>query len=270
MKPISRWALPAACAALLAWAAAAAQAQDPAASPRFPSTAKRTTQPIAAPNAPPTSEDALRDPQRYNYVLHCSGCHFLHGEGMPSGACIQANVHALARYAALCQEQGLVPMVEPEVLMDGSHGIEDCFEVTEATLRSLYAELYEQDVLLEGSILKASMVLAGKDCAEQADVDEVAEETVRCLKSAVPSSVPGIVFLSGGQSDEQATAHLNAMNKRGALPWPLSFSYGRAMQTAALKLWSKDLDGNFAAAQQIVAQRARENGLAAMGKWRRG
>lgn len=191
------------------------------------------------------------------------------GEGMPSGACIQANAHALARYAALCQEQGLVPMVEPEVLMDGSHGIEDCYEVTEATLRSLYAELYEQDVLLEGSILKASMVLAGKDCAEQPDVDEVAEETVRCLKSAVPSSVPGIVFLSGGQSDEQATAHLNAMNKRGALPWPLSFSYGRAMQTAALKLWSKDLDGNFAAAQQIVAQRARENGLAAMGKWRR-
>lgn len=190
------------------------------------------------------------------------------GESMPSGACIQANAHALARYAALCQEQGLVPMVEPEVLIDGSHSIDECYEVTEAVLRSLYGELYEQEVLLEGSILKASMVIPGKDCDEQAEVEEVAEATVRCLKSAVPATVPGIVFLSGGQSDTAATAHLNAMNQLGGLPWPLSFSYGRAMQQAALKLWSQDLSGNYAAAQKIVAQRARENGLAALGQWK--
>jgi fructose-bisphosphate aldolase class I len=190
------------------------------------------------------------------------------GESMPSGACIQANAHALARYAALCQEAGLVPMVEPEVLIDGAHTIDECYEVTEATLRSLYSELYEQEVLLEGSILKASMVLPGKDCDETAEVEEVAEMTVRCLKSAVPATVPGIVFLSGGQSDIAATAHLNAMNQLGALPWPLSFSYGRAMQQAALALWAKDLQGNYAAAQAIVAQRARDNGLAALGKWK--
>jgi fructose-bisphosphate aldolase class I len=189
------------------------------------------------------------------------------GEDMPSAACIDANTHALARYAALCQEAGIVPMVEPEVLMDGEHDIETCFDVTEATLRSLYNALYEHNVLLEGTILKASMVLPGKDCEEQADVDEVAEATLMCLRTAVPASVPGIVFLSGGQSDELATQHLNAMNQMGPHPWPLSFSYGRAMQSAALKLWSKDMLGNFAAAQRTVAARAKENGLAALGRW---
>ncbi|MFT3791663.1 MAG: fructose-bisphosphate aldolase class I [Rudaea sp.] len=185
----------------------------------------------------------------------------------PSGTCIEANCHALARYAALCQEAGIVPMVEPEVLMDGNHDIEVCYEVTEATLRSLFGALYEHNVLLEGTILKASMVISGKDCPEQASVDEVAEATIRCLKSTVPASLPGIVFLSGGQTDEQSTAHLNAMNQIGPHPWPLSFSYGRAMQSAALKFWSKDLVKNFAEAQKIVVSRARENGLAALGQW---
>jgi len=189
------------------------------------------------------------------------------GEDMPSSTCIDANAHALARYAALCQEAGIVPMVEPEVLMDGDHDIEVCYDVTEATLRSLFGAMYEQNVMLEGSILKASMVLSGKDASEHASIDEVAEATLRCLRSAVPATVPGIVFLSGGQSDEDATAHLNAMNQLGPNPWPLSFSYGRAMQSAALKLWSADLAGNFAAAQKIVALRARENGLAALGRW---
>ena len=189
------------------------------------------------------------------------------GEDMPSGTCIEANCHALARYAALCQEQGIVPMVEPEVLMDGDHDIDVCYDVTEATLRSLFGALYEQNVMLEGTILKASMVISGKDCAEQASVEEVAEYTLRCLKSTVPATLPGIVFLSGGQSDEAATAHLNAMNQMGPNPWPLSFSYGRAMQQAALKLWAQDMAGNYAAAQRTVAQRAKENGLAALGKW---
>lgn len=188
----------------------------------------------------------------------------------PSGTCIEANCHALARYAALCQEAGIVPMVEPEVLMDGSHDIDECYEVTEATLRSLFASLYEQNVFLEGTILKASMVLAGKDCEEQSDIDDVADATIRCLKASVPASLPGIVFLSGGQSDELATAHLNAMNQQGPHPWPLSFSYGRAMQQAALKLWGKDMAANFAVAQSTVAQRAKENGLAALGQWKKG
>ncbi|HET6395708.1 MAG TPA: class I fructose-bisphosphate aldolase [Pseudoxanthomonas sp.] len=191
------------------------------------------------------------------------------GEDIPTGTCIEANSHALARYAALCQEQGLVPMVEPEVLMDGDHDIETCYEVTEAVLRSLFAALYEQNVLLEGTILKASMVVSGKDCPEQADVQEVAESTLMCLKSTVPAILPGIVFLSGGQSDEAATAHLDAMNRLGPNPWPLSFSYGRAMQQAALKLWAQDMQGNFRKAQEIVHARARDNGLAALGKWER-
>jgi fructose-bisphosphate aldolase class I len=188
-------------------------------------------------------------------------------EDNPSSTAIEANCHALARYAALCQEAGLVPMVEPEVIMDGDHSIEVSYEVHEAVLRSLFNALYEQNVLLEGTILKASMVIAGKDCEEQADVDEVAESTVMCLKSTVPAILPGVVFLSGGQTDEQSTAHLNAMNQLGSLPWPLSFSYGRAMQQAALKLWSQDLTGNFAKAQAVVYERAKENGLAALGKW---
>ncbi len=189
-------------------------------------------------------------------------------EESPSGTCIEANCHALARYAALCQEAGIVPMVEPEVLMDGEHDIEVCYEVTEATLRSLFAALYEHNVMIEGTILKASMVLSGKDCPDQAGVDEVAHETLRCLRATVPALLPGIVFLSGGQSDEAATAHLNAMNTLAGRPWPLSFSYGRAMQQAALKLWSLDMSGNFAKAQETVYARARDNGLAALGKWK--
>jgi fructose-bisphosphate aldolase class I len=160
-------------------------------------------------------------------------------------------------------------MVEPEVLMDGDHDIETCYEVTEATLRSLFAALYEHNVMLEGTILKASMVLSGKDCPDQADTEEVAESTILCLKSAVPAVLPGIVFLSGGQSDADATAHLNEMNRLGPHPWPLSFSYGRAMQQAALHLWAQDMQGNFAAAQKVVVERARDNGLAALGQWKK-
>lgn len=189
------------------------------------------------------------------------------GEDMPSGTCIDVNMHALARYAALCQEQGLVPMVEPEVLIDGDHDIETSYEVTEVVLRGLFDALYSQNVMLEGTILKASMVLPGIDCDEEADVEEVAEATLMCLKSSVPAILPGIVFLSGGQSDERATAHLDAMNRLGPNPWPLSFSYGRAMQQAALKLWSQDLTGNVRKAQDTVYARARDNGLAAQGKF---
>jgi len=215
--------------------------------------------------------DGLRDRLKEYYAL---GARFAKwraviniGDDIPTGTAIEANAHALARYAALCQEAGLVPMVEPEVLMDGEHDIQTCYEVTEAVLRSLFAALYEHNVLLEGTILKASMIVPGKDCPDQADVEEVAESTVMCLKSTVPAILPGIVFLSGGQSDEDATAHLNAMNQLGALPWPLSFSYGRAMQSAALKLWSEDLKGNFNKAQATVYARAKDNGLAAQGKW---
>lgn len=144
------------------------------------------------------------------------------GEDIPSGTCIEVNAHALARYAALCQEQGLVAIVEPEVLMDGDHDIQVCYEVTEAMLRSLFGALHDQGVLLEGTLLKASMVVPGQDCEERADIEEVAESTLMCLKSTVPAILPGIVFLSGGQSDADATAHLDAMNRLGNLPWPLS------------------------------------------------
>jgi len=192
------------------------------------------------------------------------------GDDIPSGSCIEANSHALARYAALCQEQGLVPMVEPEVLMDGRHDIETCYEVTEVVLRSLFDALYQQSVMLEGTILKASMVVPGKDSGERASVEEVAESTLMCLKTAVPAILPGIVFLSGGQSDEDATAHLDAMNRMGPNPWPLSFSYGRAMQSAALQLWSQDLANNIGKAQAMVHARARANGLAALGQWTKG
>jgi len=188
------------------------------------------------------------------------------GEDMPSAACINANAHALARYAALCQEAGLVPIVEPEVLMDGDHTIDDCFEVTEATLRTVYAELYDQRVELEGSILKPNMVVSGSECPEQAGVEEVAEKTVACLRRTVPAAVPGIVFLSGGQSDIDATAHLNAMNQGYEVPWRLSFSYGRALQAAPLKTWGGD-NANRAAAQAAFAHRARMNGLATAGQW---
>ncbi len=215
--------------------------------------------------------DGLRDRLKEYYRL---GARFAKwravitiGEDIPSGTCIEANSHALARYAALCQEQGLVPMVEPEVIMDGDHDIETCYEVTEVVLRSLFDALYNQNVMLEGTILKASMVVPGKGCDEQASVEEVAESTLMCLKSAVPAILPGIVFLSGGQSDHDATAHLDAMNRMGPNPWPLSFSYGRAMQQAALKLWSQDMVGNYAKAQQTVFERAKANGLAALGQW---
>jgi fructose-bisphosphate aldolase class I len=189
-------------------------------------------------------------------------------DGMPSDTCIEANAHALARYAALCQEAGIVPMVEPEVIMDGEHDIDDCFVVTEKVLRALFNALYQHNVMLEGTILKASMVIPGTQCADKASVEDVADYTVQCLKSAVPAALPGIVFLSGGQSDEDATAHLNEMNKMENLPWPLSFSYGRAMQSAALKIWGKDIVGNVAEAQKTVYARAKDNGLAAMGEWK--
>lgn len=189
------------------------------------------------------------------------------GEDLPSSACIDANAHALARYAALCQEAEIVPIVEPEVLMDGAHDIDNCYDVTEATLRAVFGALYEQNVLLEGTILKASMVLSGKDADARADVQEVAEATLRCLINSVPAAVPGIVFLSGGQGDEEATAHLNAMNQMGPHPWPLSFSYGRALQHPSLVLWGEDASGNRDQAQGALAHRARMNGLAAMGEY---
>lgn len=189
------------------------------------------------------------------------------GENMPTAACIEANSHALARYAALCQEAGVVPMVEPEVLMDGAHSIDECYEVTEATLRSLFNQMYEQNVLLEGAILKASMVISGSEAADRAGVEEVAGATVQCLLNAVPAALSGVVFLSGGQGDEEATTHLDAMNRLGQFPWPLSFSYGRALQAPALATWGEDPSANVAAAQRKLAHRAKMNGLAATGSY---
>ena len=190
------------------------------------------------------------------------------GAGIPSRYCIEANAHALARYAALCQEAGIVPIVEPEVLMDGDHTIERCYEVTEDTLVTVFTELHRQRVDVERAVLKPSMVISGKSCPQQAGVQPVAAATVRCLKRSVPGLLPGIVFLSGGQSDELATAHLNAMNAMGvSLPWPLSFSYGRALQQPALKAW-KGQAGNVAAAQKALYHRARMNGAASLGKYR--
>ncbi len=189
------------------------------------------------------------------------------GAGLPSAACQDANAHALARYAALCQEAGLVPIVEPEVLMDGGHDIDACEAVTETTLRRVYTALAEQDVVLEGTLLKPSMVISGAGCPEQAGVEEVARRTVRSLQRCVPAAVPGIVFLSGGQSDELATQHLNAMNKLPArLPWKLSFSYGRALQAAPLKAWSGKAE-NLAAGQAAFLERARANGQASLGSY---
>lgn len=189
------------------------------------------------------------------------------GDGMPTTACIEANCHALARYAALCQEAGIVPIVEPEVLMDGAHTLDACYEVTEATLRTLYNQMYEQNVLLNGSILKASMVISGKDCPQRAGVKMVAEATVECLLNAVPAAVAGVVFLSGGQGNEEATAHLDAMNRLGNFPWPLSFSYGRALQAPALAFWGEDTKKHIAGAQKILTHRARMNGLATTGRY---
>ncbi len=189
------------------------------------------------------------------------------GAGIPSRTCILANAHALARYAALCQEASIVPVVEPEVLLDGDHTIERCFEATEATLSAVFAALREQNVAFEHTILKASMVLSGKDCPQRAGVEQVAKETVRCLKRTVPAALPGVVFLSGGQSDLDATAHLNAMAQLPGLPWPLSFSYSRALQNPALKAW-RGSSGNVAAAQQAFHHRAQMNNLAVQGKYR--
>jgi fructose-bisphosphate aldolase class I len=192
------------------------------------------------------------------------------GEDIPSRYCIEANAHALGRYAALCQEAGLVPIVEPEVLMDGDHTIQTAEEVTEATLRATFSALYEQRVLLEGTILKSSMVLSGKDCPVQAGVQEVAEATIRCLLRSVPAAIPGVVFLSGGQTETVATAHLNAMNamkRERDLPWELSFSYGRALQESAMKAW-KGNPSNVEAAKRVFYHRARMNGVARSGGYR--
>ena len=189
------------------------------------------------------------------------------GADIPTHACLYANAHALARYAAICQEASIVPMIEPEVLLDGSHTVERCEEVTEATLRATYAAMAAYNVSLEHLILKTSMVVSGKDCPRQAGVDEVAERTVRVLKRTVPAAQPGVVFLSGGQADEAATAHLNAMAAMPGLPWPLTFSYSRALQNPALKAW-RGQAGNAAAAQKAFHHRARMNGLAAQGKWK--
>jgi fructose-bisphosphate aldolase class I len=188
-------------------------------------------------------------------------------DGLPTQANIEANCHALARYAALCQEVGIVPIVEPEILMTGDHDIDTAYDVNELALKTLFSHLYEQDVLLEGTILKPSMVTAGDKCPEQADVEDVAEATVSCLMNAVPASLAGIVFLSGGQTEIQATEHLNEMNKLGPLPWPLSFSFGRALQASAIKVWGSNPKDNVAAAQQELAHRARMNGYAALGEY---
>ncbi len=188
------------------------------------------------------------------------------GHRIPSMTAIRVNAHALARYAALCQAAQIVPIVEPEVLMDGDHDIDRCFEVTQRVLNKTFQELRAQRVAFEGMILKPNMAISGKKSAKQASVQEVAEKTIRLLKSCVPAAVPGIAFLSGGQSDEEATAHLNAMNAIGNLPWRLTFSYGRALQAAPQKAWSGKAE-NVAAGQQAFSHRAQMNGLASAGRW---
>ena len=214
--------------------------------------------------------DGLRD--RLN-EYHALGAKFAKwraviniADGLPSAACLAANTHALARYAALCQEAEIVPIVEPEVIMDGTHTVERCYEVTTAALTSLYEQLGQQGVHLEGTILKPNMVVSGTENSVQAGLEQVAEMTLDCFHKCVPEAVPGIVFLSGGQSDHDATAHLDAMNKIGGLPWKLSFSYGRALQAAPLKAWGGKAE-NTATAQAAFAHRAKMNGLAARGAW---
>ena len=185
------------------------------------------------------------------------------GDGIPSLACYEANAHALARYAALCQESGLVPIVEPEVLMDGTHTIEKCYEVTDMALKITFEELNKQNVSLEGMVLKPNMVISAIDCPEQASIEKVAELTLKCLKSNVPTEVTGIAFLSGGQSSDDATAHLNAMNAMDDnLPWNLTFSYGRALQQDALNSWQGN---NREAGQSSFLERAKNNSLASKG-----
>jgi fructose-bisphosphate aldolase class I len=189
------------------------------------------------------------------------------GNGIPTDYCLRANAHALARYAALCQEQGIVPIVEPEVLMDGAHDAVRCYDVTSATLQIVFDELDAARIDLEGMILKPNMVIAGKKSAKQATADEIAALTVRCFRAHVPAAVPGIVFLSGGQSEEEATRNLNAMNALGKHPWELSFSYGRALQHSALGAWGGK-GANVAAGQKAYLHRAKLNGLARTGRYK--
>jgi fructose-bisphosphate aldolase class I len=188
------------------------------------------------------------------------------GDGIPTSFAIEANAHALARYAALCQENDIVPIVEPEVLMDGAHTIERCEEVTTTVLQTVFDQLFEHRILLEGMVLKPNMVISGKKAPKRAGPEQVAEATLRVLKRHVPPAVPGIAFLSGGQSSEEATLHLSLMNKAGPLPWSLTFSYGRALQDDALKTWAGQ-PANFAAAQKQMAKRARLNSLATTGSY---
>ena len=188
---------------------------------------------------------------------------------IPTWGAVKANMHALARYAALCQEANIVPIVEPEVLMDGAHDIMRCSEVTEWVIKTLYQELFDARVVLEGTVLKPNMVIAGKKCAQQASIEQVAEHTLAVLKRTVPTAVPGIAYLSGGQSDELATAHLDAMNRIGGFPWKMTFSYGRALQAAPQKAWGGKLE-NVPAAQRAFTHRAKMNGLASLGQWASG
>src|ERR1700716_4248372 len=189
------------------------------------------------------------------------------GSAIPSYTCIKANAHALARYAALCQEQEIVPIVEPEILMDGDHDIDRCYSASEWALKATFEELYYNRVALEGIVLKPNMAVPGKKSSKKASAEEVAEKTVRLLKACVPGAVPGIAFLSGGQSDEDATAHLDAMNRIGGLPWRLTFSYGRALQAAPQKAWAGKAE-NVAAGQRAFTHRARMNSLASKGEWK--
>jgi fructose-bisphosphate aldolase class I len=189
------------------------------------------------------------------------------GEGIPTITGVNTNSHALARYAAICQEHDIVPIVEPEVLMDGGHDIDTCFTVTHWVLKTVFQDLFYQRVMLEGMVLKPNMVISGKKAGTRAGEEEVAEKTIRVLKECVPPAVAGIAFLSGGQSDEEATVHLNLMNQMGPLPWPVTFSYGRALQHEPQKVWAGKGE-NVAAAQRAFAHRAHMNGLAALGQWK--
>ncbi|HEX5278522.1 MAG TPA: class I fructose-bisphosphate aldolase [Micropepsaceae bacterium] len=189
-------------------------------------------------------------------------------EGIPSYTAINTNSHALARYAAICQEHDIVPIVEPEVLMDGGHDIDRCAAITEWVLKTVFSDLYYQRVMLEGIVLKPNMVISGKKAAKRAGAEEVAEKTLRVLNNCVPPAVSGIAFLSGGQSDEEATVHLNLINQMGPLPWPVTFSYGRALQHEPQTVWAGKPE-NVAAAQRAFAHRAKMNGLAAQGQWKR-
>jgi fructose-bisphosphate aldolase class I len=215
--------------------------------------------------------DGLRERLKEYYAMGARFCKWRAvitiGADIPTPYCIDANAHALARYSALCQENGLVPMVEPEVLIDGDHSLEACYEASVRTLRALFRQLAEHRVAFEGTILKASMVISGAAAAKRAGVEQVANATVKCLLNTVPASLPGVVFLSGGQSPEEATAHLNAMNVRhGNLPWPLTFSYSRALQEPVMAIWLGK-PSNVTAAQKELLKRARFNALASVGKY---